>query len=262
MKKDIRFSLALGGGWARWLAHIGVIRQFEEIGISPISIAGTSMWAIIGTLYALGKSSHDMEKIIAEINFLKLIDPDLKQWLVKGKKIEALLDTLFEWKSFADTYIPLQVIATDINTWERVVIHTGKLSSAVRASISLPGVFVSKEIDGRELVDGGLTNNLPVEILPEWQIIAVSALRDLTRKLQKSRKILGMDIRKSIFWNSYDMLQKTIDIMLAQNESRSLLSRENIHYIRPTFDKLDYYEFYKYKDFIKAGYIAAKDIEW
>jgi NTE family protein len=257
------FSLALGGGGARGLAHIGVIRRLEEFDMKPQAIAGTSMGAIIGALLSIGKTSEEMEAIIAWINFLKLIDPDMSQWLVQWKKIEKFLDKIFEGKSFSDTKIPLQVVATDINTWERIIFSSWKLSDAVRASIWLPGVFVPKPIAENVLVDGWLTNNLPIEALPPWKVIAVSALRDLTRKLQKSRKILGIDFKKSIFWNSYNLLQKTIDIMLSQNESRSLLSREDITYIRPTFDKLDYYEFNKYKDFIKAGYTAAKDIgEW
>lgn len=263
MKKHIPFSLALGGGGARGLAHIWVIQKLEELNMSPIAIAGTSMGAIIWTLLALWKTSQDMEKIIAKINFLTLIDPDMTEWLVKWKKVETLLDTLFEGKDFSETLIPLQVIATDINTGDRIIFSEWKLSRAVRASICLPGIFVPKTIDSRSLVDGWLTNNLPVEVLPEWKVIAVSALRDLTRKLKKSRTILGFSIQKTIFWNSYDLLQKTIDIMLAQNESRSLISREDIVYIRPKFDSLDYYEFYKYKDFIRAWYTAAKNIgEW
>ena len=260
MKNNTPFSLALGGGGARGLAHIWVIQKLEELSMSPISIAGTSMWAIIWALLALWKTSCEMKDIIAGINFFTLIDPDMSQWLVKWKKIETLLETLFDGKNFSDTKIPLQVIATDINTGERIILSEWKLSKAVRASISLPGVFTPKEIDSRSLVDGGLTNNLPIEVLPEWRVIAISALRDLTRKLKKSRTILGFDIRKSLFWNSYDLLQKTIDIMLSQNESRSLLSRKDIVYIRPKFDALDYYEFHKYEAFIRAWYMAAKNI--
>ena len=260
MKNNTPFSLALGGGGARGLAHIWVIQTLEELSMSPISIAGTSMWAIIWALLALWKTSCEMKDIIAGINFFTLIDPDMSQWLVKWKKIETLLETLFDGKNFSDTKIPLQVIATDINTGERIILSEWKLSKAVRASISLPGVFTPKEIDSRSLVDGGLTNNLPIEVLPEWRVIAISALRDLTRKLKKSRTILGFDIRKSLFWNSYDLLQKTIDIMLSQNESRSLLSRKDIVYIRPKFDALDYYEFHKYEAFIRAWYMAAKNI--
>ena len=254
------FSLALGGGGARGLAHIGVIRRLEELSLTPTALAGTSMWAIIGTLLALGKTSHEMEEIMKDINFLSLIDPDLKHGMIKWKKIENFLDTLFEWKSFSDLSIPLTIVTTDIGTGERILFDAWRLSEAVRASISIPGVFVPKRLHNHELVDGWLTNNLPIELLPPWPVIAVSALRDLTRKMEKKRKILWLQIGKSIIGNSYDILQKTIDIMIAQNESRSCVSREWIIYIRPAFDKLDYYEFHKYREFIEAGYRAAKDI--
>lgn len=255
----INFSLALGWWAARGLAHIGVIRRLEELDMSPIAISGTSIGAIIGTLLALGKSSHDMEDIIASVPWMKLVDPDMQKWLLKGKKIESFLEDIFEGKSFSDTIIPLSITATDIDTGESRIFREGKLSVAVRASISLPGVFIPKNIDDMNLVDGGLAANLPIELLPPWRVIAVSAIRDLTRKIHYKRRVFGMDWSKSIFGNTYNIIQKTIDIMLAQNEARSVSSRNNVTYIRPRFDKLDYYQFDKYREFIEAGYIAAKE---
>ena len=253
-----KFSLALGGWAARGIAHIGVIRRLEELGMTPTAISGTSMWAIVGTLLALGKSSQDMERMIAEVPWMKLLDPDMTKWLIKWKKVEKYLDTLFEWKSFEDTLIPLTVTATDIDTGESIIFRSGKLSDAVRASISLPGVFTPKDIDGHHCVDGGLAANLPIEYLPEWPVIAISALRDLSRKIEYKNRTFGIDWSKSIFGNTYSIIQKTIDIMLTQNEARSVASRKDVLYIRPEFDKLDYYEFDKYTLFIEAGYIAAK----
>lgn len=253
------FSLALGWWAARGLAHIGVIRRLEELDMHPIALSGTSMGAIIATLCALGKTSKDMEAIIQSVPWMRLIDPDMKKWLLKGEKIEWFLEKIFEGKTFDDVIIPLTITATSIETGEWVVFQKGKLSEAVRASISLPGVFIPKNIHDTSLVDGWLTANLPIELLPPWRVIAVSALRDLTRKIHYKRRIFGMDWSKSIFGNTYSIIQKTIDIMLAQNESRSVQSREDVIYIRPRFDRLDYYEFDKYREFIEAGYIAAKE---
>ncbi len=251
------FSLALGGGAARGLAHIGVIRRLEELGMRPTAISGTSIGAIIGTLFALGKTSQEMEEMIAHVPWIKLLDPDLKKWVIKGVKIEKYLDTLFEGKSFSDLLIPLVVTATDIDTGEGIVIREWLLSSAVRASIWLPWVFIPKEYLGQNCVDGGLANNLPIEHLPEGKVIAVSALRDLTRKIWYKKEIFGINWSRTIFWVTYSIIQKTIDIMLSQNESRSILSREDVVYIRPSFDTLDYYNFDKYKEFIQAGYEAG-----
>ena len=93
--KNTLFSLALGGGWARGIAHIWVIRRLEELGKTPVAVSGTSMGAIIATLYALGKTSDDMEHILESIKWLKLIDFDMKKWLIKGVKIEKFLDHIF-----------------------------------------------------------------------------------------------------------------------------------------------------------------------
>ncbi len=255
------FSLALGGWAARGLAHIGVIKRLEELHMSPIAIAGTSMGAIVGTLLALGKTSDDMRTIIAEISWIKLIDPDMTKWLLKWKKIEKYLDELFEWKTFADTKIPLTVIATDINTGENVVLREGRLSQAVRASISIPWVFMPKSLWDHELVDGILTNNLPIEHLPPGFVIASSALRDLKRPIRYKRRVFGIDWQKTIIGNAYSYTQKVIDIVSHQNEARSVASREHVLYIMSEFDHLDYLDFLKYEDFIRAWYKASACIE-
>jgi NTE family protein len=157
--------------------------------------------------------------------------------------------------------MPLTIIATDLDTGELISIKTGKLSEAVRASISLPGVFDPRTIDGRHLVDGGLTNNLPIESLPSGPVIAVSAIRDIRRKLRYERRVLGTVFQKTLFGNIYNIAQKTFDIILSQNESRSVLSRPEITYIRPNFEaNLDYLDFRKYKKFIAAGYEKATEI--
>ncbi len=252
------FSLALGGWAARGLAHIGVIRRLEELDMRPTAISGTSIGAIIGTLYALGKTSAEMEQMIASVPWIKLLDPDMRKWAIKGIKIEKYLDTLFEWRSFSDLQIPLLIIVTDIDTGACRIFREGKLSEAVRASISLPGVFMPKWIDDSMYVDGGITNNLPIESLPPWRVIAVSALRDITKSIDYTRRIFGINWSKSIVGNTYSILRKTIDIVITQNESRSIRSRDDIIYIRPAFDNLDYYNFDKYSEFIQAGYEAAK----
>lgn len=253
-----KFSLALGGWAARGISHIGVIRYFEEHDLHPIAVSGTSMGAIIAGLLALGKTSQDMEEILQDMKWLSLVDFDLKKWFIKWDKIEEMLEWLYEGKKIEDTLIPLFIASTDVNTGEKVIFTSGKISEAVRASIWVPGVFSPKKYKNHELVDGGLTNNLPVELLPPWKVVAVSAMRDLSRQIHYKRKVFNIDWQKTIFSNGYNIMQKTIDIMLSQNESRSIISRKDVTYIRPEFDALDYYEFNKFKEFIKSGYEAAK----
>ena len=174
--------------------------------------------------------------------------------------MEAFLDEHFEGKTFEDLIIPLTITATDLDTGESILFRSGKLAPAVRASIGIPGVFSPKEYLDRKLVDGGLTANLPIEVLPPGKVIAVSAMRDLTRKLAYHTKLFSLDWQKTLFSNGYNLIQKTIDIMLSQNESRSVTSRKGVVYIRPAFDGLDYYEFHKYQAFIQSGYKKAKEI--
>lgn len=257
---DTPFSLALGGGAARGIAHVGVIRRLEELGYVPRAISGTSMWAIVATLSALGHTSHDMERILREVKWLSLIDFDMKRWLIKWVKIERYLDRIFEGKSFSDTRVPLVLTSTDIDTGEAVVFSTGKLSHAVRASIGVPGIFSPLHHDGRYLVDGWLTANLPIEVLPDGRVIAVSAMRDITKKISYKRRLFSLDWQKTVFSNGYTILRKTIDIVIIQNEKRSIMSRPDIIYIRPDFADMDYYEFHRYPLFIESGYAAAKAI--
>ena len=254
------FSLALGGWAARGLAHIGVIKRLEELGMSPVAIAGTSMGAIIGTLLALGSTSDEMRTIIANIAWMKLIDIDLKKWLLKWQKIEKFLDTIFEGKSFSDTQIPLTMIATDIHTSDNIVLREWNLAQAVRASISIPWIFMPKTLWGRELVDGILTNNLPIEHLPPGFVIASSALRDLKRPIKYKRRVWGIEWQKTIIGNAYSYTQKVIDIVSHQNEARSVWSRKDVLYIISEFDQLDYLDFLSYDQFIAAGYRASEVI--
>lgn len=260
MTRIKKFSLALWWWAARWIAHVGVVKRLEEIWVSPVAVSGTSMGSIVWALLALGKTSSQMQEIAKNIPFFKLVESWGSLGLLKWTRVEKYLDELFEWKEFSQTQIPLSITATDIDTGERVIFTQWKISQAVRASISLPGIFYPKEIDWRSLVDWGLANNLPIELLPGWKVIAVSALRDIHRKIPKKRTVFGIEWKKSIFWNTYDIIQKTIDIMLSQNEQRSVTSRKDVLYLRPQFDNLDYYDFLKYDDFIKAGYESTQEI--
>jgi hypothetical protein len=101
-------------------------------------------------------------------------------------------------------------------------------------------------------------NNLPIEVLPAGKVIAVSAMRDPLRRISYRRKIFSINWQKAIFANGYSIIQKTIDIVLAQNESQSVRSRKDVTYIRPEFDNLDYYDFSKYLQFIESGYKKAQ----
>jgi hypothetical protein len=102
--------------------------------------------------------------------------------------------------------------------------------------------------------------NLPVEVLPKGPVVAISAMRNLRTSIEYQRRIFSLDWQKTIFSNSYTIMRKAVEILVAQNEMRSVKSRRDVLYIRPDFDGLDYYEFHKYKAFIASGYDKAKEI--
>jgi NTE family protein len=250
------FSLALWWWAARGLAHIGVIQKLEELWKKPTFLCGTSIGALIGALYACGYTAREMQKIAEEAKIYKLIDFDLRDGMLKGKKIFQYLDTLLWGKTFADTLIPLSIIATNIETGEKIVFTQGKLIDAVRASISIPWIFTPYKHDGNLLVDGWLTENLPISICPKdhW-VIAVSVQMDPKKYTKKSRKYFFS--KGTIISNTYSILRKTINIMMTQNEKNSLNSHADVVIISPERYDIDYYNFLKIQPMIQEWYRVA-----
>jgi NTE family protein len=194
-----RIGLVLSGGGARGAAHIGVLKVLEENHIPIDAIAGTSMGAVVGGLYASGLSALDVERVMesvdwqdafrdrpprTDLNFRRKLEDQsflvkfplglkgrrfrLPRGLVQGQKLTQTLRALTlpvaQIQSFDDLAIPFRAIATDIVTGERVVMDHGDLTTAMRASLSAPGVFSPVESEGRLLVDGGLSSNLPIDV--------------------------------------------------------------------------------------------------
>ena len=168
-----KIGLALGGGGARGLAHIGILKvlQREQIPIDVIS--GTSMGGIVGAMHAVGKSTEEMEAVAlkhGEISqIFKLIDLRLLgSGLLGGKRIKKLLvEVLGAETTFADLRIPFAVVAVDYNSGREVVLNDGNLADAVRATMSVPGVFEPVDLGGYKLLDGGVLDNVPVGVARE-----------------------------------------------------------------------------------------------
>ena len=217
-----KIGLALSGGGARGTAHIGVIRALEEMGIRIDYIAGTSMGSIIGGLYAAGFTSDEMTQLLADVNWnealrdsperrnktmrKKELDSDflipyrigigkdgirLPLGVVEGQHLDQLFHRIFlpveGVKDFDRLHIPFRAVATDLETGEEVIIDSGSLASALRASMSVPGVFAPVRHNGKMLVDGGMANNLPVSVVREMGadiVIAVDISTPLYTKEQ------------------------------------------------------------------------------
>jgi NTE family protein len=194
-----RIGLVLSGGGARGAAHIGVLKVLDELHVPIDAIAGTSMGAVVGGLYATGFSADDIERIVstldwqdafkdrpprAELTFRRKQEDQnflvkfplglrggnflLPKGLIQGQKLNQTLRKLTlpvaRITDFDQLPTPFRAVATDLETGDAVVMDHGDLTSAVRASLSAPGVFAPVERDGRLLVDGGLSENLPIDV--------------------------------------------------------------------------------------------------
>jgi NTE family protein len=163
-----KVGLALSGGGARGLAHIGVLKVLEREGVPIDYLAGTSMGGVVAALYAAGLSPGSMEeetlRMTSPRRLLGLIDRSLpRRGLFEGQKVQTYLASYLGDRTFDDLRIPLTVVAVDLNTGREVYLNQGRVIDAVRATIAIPGIFTPVERDGQCLVDGGLLDNLPAD---------------------------------------------------------------------------------------------------
>ncbi|MDD5770210.1 MAG: patatin-like phospholipase family protein [Candidatus Gracilibacteria bacterium] len=261
------YSLALGGGAARGIAHIGVIKYLEEKNIIINEIAGTSMGAIIGACFAIGKTSEEMTQIIKDIKFLKLIDLNFKESIISGDKVYKMLENIFGDLLIENTLIPLKIVATNLESGEKHIFTSGKIIDAVRASINLPTIFKPFEINGIKYLDGGLNSNLPILELNGNDIIAVSVVRENNKEIIYSHKVfLGIKFKTSFWKYNYQILKKTISIVMRNNEDFCMTlaqnSGKNIILIKPDVGDYEYYDFIKYDEISKKGYEEIKDFKF
>lgn len=183
-KHTPRIGLALGAGGAKGLAHIVILETLDEMGVQPHSISGSSMGAIIGALYASGLSGKAIRQFIGNLvvagnetlpealfrkdllKWIDFIDPELGSGgLIDGEHFIRYLHTAIRGSDFGDLKIPLKVVTADFWKREQVVIESGQLLPALKASMAIPGLFVPVTMDGRVLVDGGTVNPVPYDLL-------------------------------------------------------------------------------------------------
>jgi NTE family protein len=164
-----RVALVLGGGGARGFAHVGVLRVLEEARVPVELIVGTSVGSVVGALYAAGANGPALERMAADLDRDDLFDFSLAPalfgaGLASGKRLEAFVRERAGTTTFDALRVPLAAVATDLETGAPVVLTSGDVARAVRASSAIPGVFEPVELDGRLLVDGALAHNLPVGV--------------------------------------------------------------------------------------------------
>lgn len=262
-------ALALGGGGARGLAHILMLEVFDELGLKPKIIAGTSIGALFGAAYASGLSAKLIRAHTEEVLGQRL---GLTRYLLSARsdpvqrllnilpirssllKPESLLDLMLPSKvarDFANLIIPLKVVATDFYAQDQVVLESGDLRSAVAASMALPALFTPVSRDGRVLMDGGLVNPLPFDIL--------KGDADITVAIDVSGASLGkgdlaLPTAFSALVSSSQILQRSI-------VREKLKAQQPDIYIDVEVDEFHVLEFHRFKEVMTAGGRAKEKLK-
>lgn len=282
-----KVGLVLSGGAARGLAHIGVLKALEEQGVRIDAIAGTSMGAVVGGLYASGYSVEELEKLATTLDWQQALSDappredipfrrkqDDRDFLVKqklsfrddgslglplgviqGQNLSLLLESKLahtaDIRDFDKLPIPFRAVATDITTGEKVVFRRGHLPQVVRASMSIPAVFAPVELDGRLLVDGGMTDNIPLDVVREMGV-DIAIVVDIGTPL-RNRKQLATVV---------DVLNQSITLMTRRNSEEQLasLARDDI-LVQPPLASFGVTDFGRARDMIDAGYRATRALD-
>jgi NTE family protein len=293
-------ALVLGSGGARGLAHIGVIKALEEHNIPIDFIAGTSIGAFIGGLYASGISAAALESLVWEVDKMmiaRIFKPKIfAPGVIDNKRIAAFIKDIVGNVKIENMKIPFAAVATDFVSGKEVVIDKGYLTDAVMASIAIPALFQPVYLNSRFLLDGGLSNPLPISVAKEMKaekIIAVNVSPDPERitKRMKTKKTEEVRImlkkmpslfagvlseRKRPAKNDLSAAQQpenidmpavtptllnvflqTISISTHNLITQRLLSASPDVLLSPKIENYDLLEFYRGEEIVKCGYEAA-----
>lgn len=266
----MKVGIALGGGGVRGLAHIAMLEVLDELNVKPVAIAGTSMGAIIGALYASGRSGRQIREGVESIVVLKgeglreiyAKRHHLIKWLsgfglsMKSTGLlqaDGLLNYLtkdIEADSFEKLDIPFTATATDYYRAETKVFSTGPLLPAVRASMSIPGVFEPVLNEGRILVDGGLSNQVPYDLLPADCDVTIGVDAGPARNEASTTPPKALDALLGLF-----------DIMVDQAMSKRLAENPPSIYIKPVLEGIQVLDFDKVRQVMEQAAPAAAELK-
>jgi NTE family protein len=243
-----KVGLVLGGGAARGVAHVGVIKVLVENKIPIHCIAGTSSGAVFGALFAGGMNPYDMAKQACQADWLKLVSFRLsKSGAVSGEGIEKLIINNIGNKNIEDMRLPLSIVATDLKTGERVVITHGNIAKAVHASSAIPGVFSPVKFQDRLLADGLVVDNVPV-----------TAARDMGADF-----IIAVDVVPNVIldgWvpNVFNVIERAMDINCRRASEAVKLTADIV--IDPVDKNISALSLDRADELIKMGEVAANRI--
>jgi NTE family protein len=277
--KRLKVGLVLSGGGARGIAHVGVLEWFEKNRIPVDYIAGTSMGGLVGAIYAMGMRADDMRPFLKTLNWDELLSsgPSFEQLAFRRKEdkrnyqvglelgyreglslplgvssahyIGLLIDRVtlpyYEIKDFDELPIPYRCVATDFIAAKPLVLKDGSLATAMRATMSIPGVFPPVERNGTVLVDGALLNNIPTDVVREFKPDVVIAV-DVGTRLGDAKTIASLP----------GILQQSITVMTIESDRRNLRLADII--VAPELGELSTLDFSAVDKTADIGYQAAQ----
>lgn len=240
-----KIGLALGSGGARGFAHLGVIKVLKEAGIPIDMVAGSSMGALVACFYGAGLDIERLYKISSAFKRKYYLDFTVpKMGFIAGKRVKDLIRMFTHGKNIEELDIPIGIVATDLMTGEKVVFKKGSIADAVRASISIPGIFVPEKLNGRLLVDGGVVDRVPVSVVKDMGA-------DLVIAVDVSHVKTNSEVT-SIF----DVIMQSLDIMQMELVNHRVIASDAI--IRPQVDKYSARAFTNIEEIITIGEEEAK----
>jgi len=239
-------GLALGGGFARGIVHVGILKVLETENIPVRYIAGTSVGALIGAAYCSGVTPDELEQIASRVRFRDLARWTLSRYgFATNLRMIGFLNRILKVKTFEELRIPLAITATDFNTGEGVVFRSGPLAEAVRASCAYPGVFLPVSVNGRLLVDGMLAHSLPSQPAREMG----------------AERVIAVNLKST--WGTTDGPRHIFDVIgqcfsIAQNMSCTASRQCADLVIEPDVTGFRYDDFEHSADLVRIGEAAAR----
>ena len=251
MKRKI--SLVLGAGGSKGLAHLGVIKALNEAGFEITQIAGTSVGALIGGLYAGKPDVKWIEEIVYSLSYRKLskiiLERPRKSALIYGNNYHNFLKKILPIRNVEDTQIPFKAVASDLVSGEKYVFNSGPLVTAISASSAIPAIFSPVEYKGMLLIDGGAIDPVPVDEIEKNEkqpIVAVALYKNLFPKDFSKLKKAGLARI------AFDSMQVAVS-----NLSKKAIKKADL-VILPDVENINVLDFVKAKEYVEIGYRTMK----
>ncbi len=257
-----RFGLALGGGAAKGYAHIGVMRVLEREGFKPSAIAGTSMGSLVGAVFAAGHSADEVEALLAQTSLWRLLDLNPLSDMLNFSELVRLLEPYIP-RRFEDFPIPFGITATDLITGTEVYFRQGDVFQAIRASIAYPGAINPIWVGHQLLADGGILNQIPVDLarfLGAERVIAVDVTPlQVLREQPRQKSWWAQIFRRGIDVNPIQNVYRAVEIMqIRLAEVKLAVSRPDL-VLRPRLEGIGLFSFQQLDQAIRDGEQAAEE---